>query len=121
MTPAYVCRILDMLLYHPFKNDQSKSASEALTIMQSILEKATKRFEKSDTFGLFDNPVEYLICFNTFCVDLAREEHGLNEADYYFMIDEHNLSSEMNVSTFYAHVARALKAQLEGGDEGEED
>ena len=110
-----------MLLYHPFKNDQSKSASEALTIMQSILEKATKRFEKSDTFGLFDNPVEYLICFNTFCVDLAREEHALNEADYYFMIDEHNLSSEMDVSTFYAHVARALKAQLEGGEEGGED
>ena len=93
MTPAYVRKILDMLLYHPFKNDQTKSASEALTILKSILGKATERFAKSDTFGLFDNPVEYLICFNTFCVDVAREEHGLNEADYHFMIDENNLSS----------------------------
>ena len=118
MTPAYVCKLLDMLLYHPYKNGQSKTAGEALTILKSVLGKATARIAKDDTFGLFDNPVEYLICFNTFCVDLAREEHELSEADYHYMIDEYNLSSNQEVQPFYENLAAALRHQLEGGDEG---
>ena len=89
MTSAYVRKLLDMLLYHPFKNGVSKSHSEALEILNSVLSKATTRIAKEDTLGLFDNPVEFMICFNTFCVDLARVEHGLTEADYHFMVEEH--------------------------------
>ena len=96
MTPTYIRKLLDMLIFHPFKNgasSASKSESEALQIFESVLNKAATRFAQDDTFGLFDNPVEYIICFNTFCVDLVREEHGLSEADYHFLIDEHNLSA----------------------------
>ena len=64
---------------------------------------------KDDTLGLFENPVEFMICFNTFCVDLAREQHGLTEADYHFMVDEHNLSSNKAVQPLYQSLANALK------------
>lgn len=109
MTPAYVRKLLDMFLYHPFKNGVSKTAVEALEILKKILGKASDRMANDDTFGLFDNPVEFMICFNTFCVDLAREEHGLTEADYHFMVDEHNLSSNKAVQPFYQSLANALK------------
>ena len=105
MTPAFVRKLLDMLLYHPFKSGTTKSESDALAILQSVLSKAVDRFAQDDTYGLFDNPVEYMICFNTFCVDIAREEHGLSEADYHFMIDEHNLSSNEAVQPFYEKLA----------------
>lgn len=118
MTPAYVRKLLDMLLYHPFKNGTAKSEIDALAILQSVLSKAATRFAQDDTYGLFDNPVEYMICFNTFCVDIAREEHGLSEADYHFMIDEHNLSSNERVQPFYEKLAQALRHQLEGEADG---
>ena len=85
-----------------------------------MLSKATNRFAQDDTYGLFDNPVEYMICFNTFCVDIAREEHSLSEADYHFMIDEHNLSSNEAVQPFYEKLAQALRHQLEGEGDGAE-
>ena len=109
MTAAYVRKLLDMLLYHPFKNGVSKDAGEGLTILKAVLDKATKRFAKDDTYGLFENPVEYMICFNTLCVDLAREEHGLTEADYHFMIDAHDLSANSEVQQFYQDLAAALR------------
>jgi len=109
VTAAYVRKLLDMFLYHPYKNGVSKTAEESLEILKSILSIATERFAMDDTFGLFDNPIEYIICFNTFCVDIAREEHGLNEADYHFMVDEHNLSSNKAVHPFYQSLANALK------------
>ena len=118
MTPAYVRKLLDMLLYHPYKNGTATSVNDALDILESVLSKAANRFAQDDTYGLFDNPVEYMICFNTFCVDIAREEHGLSEADYHFMIDEHNLSSNERVQPFYEKLAQALRHQLEGGDDG---
>ena len=109
MTKAYVCKLLDMFVYHPYKNGVSKTADEALEILKSILSKATERFAQADTFGLFEDPVEYMICFNTFCVDLAREEHGMNEADYHKMVDEHELITNKAVQPFYQNLATALK------------
>jgi len=34
MTPAYVCKLLDMLLYHPFKNVVSKREEDALELLK---------------------------------------------------------------------------------------
>lgn len=53
-----------------------------------------------------------MFCFNTFCVDIAREEHQLSEADYQHMIDEHNLSAEVSMSPLYESLAAKLIDQL---------
>lgn len=109
MTPAYVCKLLDMLLYHPFKNVVFWKEEVALGVLELCLKDATARFAESDTHGLFDNPVEYILCFNTYCVDMAWNDHGLTEADYHHMIDEFNLSQNQTLKPLYAKLAQALK------------
>ena len=107
---VYVRKILDLFLYHPFVNSKTKERAEALTIAQAILDKASERIVKADTFGLFDNAVEYLICFNSLCVDIAQVDHDLSEADYQHLIDQHDLSCDKALQTFYIRVTDGLLA-----------
>ena len=79
---AYVQKFLDLYLYHPYKNTISKSKEEALEIVKVVQDKASARIAKQDTLGIFDNPVEYLQCYNALCADIAREDFELTEADY---------------------------------------
>ena len=76
---------------------------------------------QSETIGLFSTPEEYMWCVNAFCVDIAREDHSLNEADFLFMIDEHDLTSKANMQPLYTAIAKDLQAQLDGGDAEAED
>ena len=54
--------------------------------MTGILCTVNDHMAKEDLIGLFDNPIEFMICYNTYCVDVAREVYGLSEADYHFMV-----------------------------------
>ena len=71
-TPSFVKNFLELFLFHPYANDTVKEKAEALEILIAITKKAVDRFGKADTLGLFSNPVEYMYCFNTMCVDIAR-------------------------------------------------
>lgn len=79
----------------------TKSKQEALDLVKAVQAKASERIAKSDTLGIFDNPVEYIQCYNALCVDIAFVEFGFSEADYHFMIDEHDLSGNAEMQPFY--------------------
>jgi len=67
---------------------------DAFFIFKSILAKASSRIAKEDTYGLFEDPVEYVICFNNICEDVASKDYNLSSADYQNMIYQHKLSSK---------------------------
>ena len=119
--PAFIKSFLELFLFHPYQSGQIKSKTEALEILVKITKKAVDRFGKSDTMGLFSNPVEYMYCFNTMCIDVAREEHNLSEADFQFMIESNDLSETPEMQPIYASLSEKLNAQLEGADDGEEE
>lgn len=114
-TPAFVKNFLELFLFHPFLNSEIKNKADALQILITITKKAVDRFGKADTLGLFSNPVEYMYCFNTMCVDVALEEHKLSEADYQFMIEENDLSESPEMKPIYSSLNEKLAAQLDGG------
>ena len=67
----YIRNFLDINLYHPYKATINKDAAVAKTIVKDVMEKATARIGNQDTFGLFQSPEQYLICYNALCIDIA--------------------------------------------------
>lgn len=86
----------------------TKTKQEALDVVKAVQAKASERIAKSDTLGIFDNPVEYIQCYNALCVDILRADYGFSEADYQFMIDEYDLSANAEMQPFYKRVTEAL-------------
>ena len=105
---AYTRKFLEIFLFFPFKPSVSKTKAEAMQILQTVFKRAVERIGKPDTNMLFESPEEYMFVFNALCVDLAREEHQLGEADYQRMIDEHDLSSTPEMQPLYLELAKKL-------------
>lgn len=114
---AYVRRFLELYLFYPYRATQNKTLEEAEQILQAVMSKAESRIGKSDTLGLFETPEEYMWCVNALCVDIARIDHSLQEADFQYMIEEHDLTSKAKMQPFYTAFAKNLQAQLDGGAE----
>ena len=58
-------------------------------MFRSTLAKASQRIAEKDTYGLFEDPVEYVICFNNICEDVAMMDYNLTSADYQNLLDQH--------------------------------
>ena len=91
ITTASIQKLLDLFVYHPIQSNIDKTQEEAQEIVDDILSKAVTRITNQDTEGLFEQPVEYLQCFNQLCCDIARESHNMTEADYQFLMDQYDL------------------------------
>ena len=91
ITTASIQKLLDLFVYHPIQSNIDKTQEEAQEIVDDILSKAVARITNQDTEGLFEQPVEYLQCFNQLCCDIARESHNMTEADYQFLMDQYDL------------------------------
>ena len=113
---AYIRKILDLSLSHPYKNTNNISLDKATFMHKKWLAKASARIAKDDTMGLFEDQIEFLQTINTMCCDIAREEDELSEADVQKMIDSHQLSQSDDphgAKEHYDMVLAALKKQLE--------
>ena len=90
--------------------------------MNDILDKAVTRITNEDTEGIFNNPVEYLQCFNQLCIDIARESHSMTEADYQFLMDKYDLIQHPDLKVHYTNLKEAVAIYVFDDDaEDEED
>ena len=111
ISATYIRNFLDINLYHPYKATKVKDDKNmASTILDRVMKEATRRIENQDTFGLFESPEQYLICYQALCVDVAANDWNLAEADFLYMIEQHNLSDSVQMMPLYREVGAALKA-----------
>jgi hypothetical protein len=123
-TPLFVRKMLEQYLDCPYKSAVVKETPEALPIYKQVLSTALERFEQKDTLGLFESPQIYITSFNAMCVDVARENHGLSEPDFLYIVDYNELTAKAEVQPLFERLCEALKAQLahgEGGDDEEDE
>lgn len=97
----YVRSFLSMYQFHPYRPTSVPDKEEALQIAQAVLSKAVSRFSAQDFSGLIDDEGQYLYVFNTVCVDIAREEHELSEADFMNLFAEYELMEVPILKAFY--------------------
>ena len=121
MTTPSIQKLLDLFVYHPFQSNIDKTKEEALEIVDDILSKAVARITKEDTAGLFEQPVEYLQCFNQLCCDIAREGHNLTEADYQFLMDQYDLIQEPALKVHYTNLKQGLSSYVFDEDADDEE
>ena len=88
--------------------------------MKNILSKAVTRITNEDTEGIFTNPVEYLQCFNQLCLDIAREDHSMTEADYQFLMDKYDLIQQPDLKVHYSNLKDGV-ASYDFGDDAEDE
>ena len=87
ITGNYIRNFMDVTLYHPYKGNVTQDEAAAKEIMKDVMTKATTRIGNKDTFGLFESPEQYILCYDALCIDIACDTHNLTEADYLQMID----------------------------------
>ena len=63
--------------------------------------------------GSFDSEEEFVSAYHILCVDIAREEFNLSEAEFLCMFNEHDLSSEDAIKGHHEDLATKLLAELD--------
>jgi len=60
-----------------------------------------QRLSGEDAGQAIEDEGEWMYIFNAICVDVAREQHKLTEADFIFLLHEHELSKEADIEKLY--------------------
>jgi len=113
----FVKNHMEILNFYPMKNEKSYSKEEALELYTSILSKVMDRFEKPDTPGKFTSVLSFIKCFDQVCVDFAKVDKELSEADFRALVHDSDLLEETQVDELFVRVAKEINKHLESGNE----
>ena len=113
----FVKNHMEILNFYPMKNDKSFSKEEALELYTSIMSKVMDRFEKPDTPGKFTSVISFIKCFDQVCVDSAKVDKDLSEADFRALVHDSDLLEESRVEDLFVRVAKEINKHLENGAE----
>ena len=61
---------------------------------------------------MIEDDGQYLYVFNAACLDIAREEYQLSEADFLKLISEHELYKEPDFEDFFKELAAEVKKEF---------
>ena len=109
----YIRDFLDLYQFHPYKGQVNEDKEESIQVAQAILDKACWRFGQEDVKGAFESEEQFIYVYHMLCIDIARTEFELEEAEFLSMFNEHDLSSEDIIKAVHEDLADKLMAQLD--------
>ena len=106
---------MEILNFYPMKNEKSFGQEEALELYTGILSKVMDRFEKPDTLGKFTSVISFIKSFDQVCVDSAKVDKDLSEADFRALVHDSDLLEASQVDDLFVRVAKEINRHLEKG------